>query len=148
MRRLLPLTIIVFIVASTSIYLFGDSGLLALRALERYQRSLSANVDALMQRNAELTAQLAALQSDPENNQILARSVDMYGPDEVVVKLEGRRSPPVTYAMGDLIRMKRDEGGSTVVLKAAAAALIVLLGAFALLGSRMPRRRADGSDGR
>jgi|WetSurMetagenome_2_1015567.scaffolds.fasta_scaffold221477_2 cell division protein FtsB len=148
MRRFLPLVIIVFIVASISIYLFGDSGVVALRTMERYKRSLSANVDALRQRNAELTAQLAQLQSDPENNRILARSVDMYGPDEAVIKLEGRRSPAVAYAMGDLIRMKRSDGGSTVVLKAVAAALVLLLGAFAFLDARKPRGRANDSGGR
>jgi cell division protein FtsB len=147
MRRFLPLGIIIFCVASISIYLFGDSGVVALRAMDRYQQNLSANVDALKQRNAELTAQLSGLQSDPENNQILARSVDMYGPDEAVIKLEGMRSSPVTYAMGDLIRMKRSDVGSTVVLKAVAAALILLLGAVTFMSARTPRRRANDSDG-
>jgi hypothetical protein len=148
MRRLLSIAAIAFIAASLAIYLFGDSGVFALSTLARYERSLAANVEALQERNRELTAELAGVSGDPEGNRVLARGIGLYGPGEEVVRLEGRQSRPTTYAIGDLVRMRQPEGGASAVLKTVAAAVAAGCAVLAFLAARGPRRRTHGGPGR
>ncbi|MGA2977149.1 MAG: septum formation initiator family protein [Spirochaetia bacterium] len=148
MRRFLPILAGIFAAASIAILLFGDSGVLAFRNMDRYRADLAANVDALKERNAELKDQLAQLQSDEESNRIMARGINLYAAGDAVVKLEGRTFPSETYAMGDLLRMRKTDDTRNAMVKAAAVGLAFLLAAFAFIAARVPRGRAHGSHGR
>lgn len=148
MRRFLPILAGIFATASISILLFGDSGVLAFRDLDRYREDLAANVEALKQRNTELNDQLARLQSDEESNRVMARGINLYADGDTVIKLEGHTSRSETYAMGDLLRMRKTDGMRNAMVKAAAVGLTALLAVFALIAARGPRGRAHGSQGR
>jgi cell division protein FtsB len=145
MRRLFPLLIVVFLVASVLIYLLGDSGLLAYGDLESYRRKLAANVESLQQRNKNLAAELAGLKEDSEQNIVLARRIGLYRPGDEVVKLEGLAPRVEHYVVGDLLKLRKTNDARSAVVKAGAICLTVLLSAFALLSSRASRRRVRGS---
>jgi len=144
MNRLLPIGIAAFIAASLGIFLLGDSGLSAFRGLSRYEKSLEANVESLKQRNQDLQAQLAGLKSDRESTIVLARSLGMHEPGDSVVKLVGRPPRTESYAVGDLLRLRRAEPTRNILFKEAAlgaAAAIVLVAFFAAWAAR---RKANG----
>ena len=148
MNRLLSIGLAAFIAAALAIFFFGDSGLTVYRGLARYERDLSANVEALRARNAELQAELARLKSDPDANRVLARQVGMYEPGQSVVRLVGRPPKPETYPVGDLLRMRRPAPVRNSAIKEAALGAAAALSLVAFLTSRAARRRARGSEGR
>jgi cell division protein FtsB len=145
MNRLLLIGLAAFVAASLSIFFFGDSGLTVFRSLSSYERDLSANVEALQERNQELQDQLAELRSDPELNRVLARRIGMYEPGDEVVRLVGRPTKPEMYAVGDLLRMRRPAPVRNAAIKEVAlgAALVASLVAFLVA-----RRKARGAEGR
>ncbi len=148
MRHLLPIAIIIFIVAALSIFVFGDSGMLAYASLASYKESLSANIDSLEQHRAELTSRLERLRTDPESNIVLAQGIGLYRPDDVVVRLEGRPARTETYSVGDLLRMRKDTTSRNPIFKAVALGVSGLLLAYAFFSSRVARSRANGAQGR
>jgi cell division protein FtsB len=148
MRHILPIAIVVFIIAALSIFVFGDSGMLAYDSLAAYKESLTANVDSLKQHNAELTSRLERLRKDPDSNVVLAQGIGLYRPDDVVVRLEGRSAQTETYTVGDLLRMRKDTGLRNPIFKAVALGIAGLLLAFAFFSSRTARSRANGSQSR
>jgi len=141
MSRLLPIGITAFIVASLTIFLFGDSGLTAFRGMSQYERNLSGNVEDLVRRNAELQARLRLLKTDRETIIIMAREIGMYEPGDAVVKVPGRSQRPPLYAMGDLLRMRKVDSARSAVFKEIAllATLVFLL--LALVAARLARKR-------
>ena len=92
MRHLLLIPILVFAIASSLIFFFGDSGVLAFRSLRSYKKSLAANVASLQQRNRALTAELASLRDDPERNIVLARDLGLYRSGEDSGEARRRRA--------------------------------------------------------
>ncbi len=148
MNRLLPIGIAAFIAASLGIFLLGDSGLSALRGLARYEQSLEANVESLKQRNQDLRDHLARLKTDRESTIVLARGIGMYEPGDSVVKLVGRPPRPASYAVGDLLHLRRAEPVRNTRFKEAALGAAAALILVAFFAARAARRKANGSSRR
>ncbi len=145
MNRLVPIGLAAFICASLGIFFFGDSGLSAFRGLSRYEQALAANVQSLEQRNRDLQAELERLKTDPEAVRILARDIGMFAPGETVVRVVGRPPTPESYAVGDLLHLRRPEPTGNVLFKEAAlggAAAVVIVAFLAALAAR---RKANGT---
>jgi cell division protein FtsB len=147
MRRLSPILIVIFLVASVLIYLFGDSGVLAFKDLESYRERLALNVESLQQRNKNLTAELADLKGNTELNVVLARRLGLYRPGEAVVRLQGQSARVEHYVVGDLLKLRRSVDARNAVVKTVAICLSMLCAAFVLLSTRASRRKARGSQG-
>ncbi len=147
MRRLSPILIVIFLVASVLIYFFGDSGMLAFDDLEGYRRRLAANVESLQQRNRSLTAELADLKGNAELNMVLARRLGLYRPGDEVVRVQGLSSRVEHYVVGDLLRLRKSSDARSAVVKTASISLAMLMTAYVLLSSRASRRKARGSQG-
>jgi cell division protein FtsB len=147
MRRLSPILIVIFLVASVLIYLLGDSGVLAFNDLEGYRQRLAANVESLRQHNRNLTAELADLKGNAELNIVLARRLDLYRPGDEVVKLQGLSNRVEHYVVGDLLKLRKSSDARSAVVKTAALCLSMLMTAYVLLSSRAARRKARGSQG-
>jgi cell division protein FtsB len=148
MRRLFPLLIVVFAIASLAIFIFGDSGIIAYGRLEHYRESLAANVEALNARHDALEKELTQLKTNRESTIALARSLGLYQQGDRIVQLEGRVEKSEVYAMGDLLRMTPSNGGRSAVVKLIACIVAALLVAAAFILARAPRGRAVGSRGR
>ena len=148
MRRLFPMLIVVFIIASLAIFLFGDSGILAYARLKHYRESLAANVSALNARHDDLEKELTQLKENGETTVALARGLGLYAPGERIVQLEGRSTKSEVYAMGDLLRMTPSNGDRSPVFKLVAFIIAGLLIVAVFILSRVPRRRAVGNQGR
>jgi len=147
MRRLLLIMIAVFVAASAAIFLFGDSGLLAHRSLDRYRASLAANVEVLKGRNDALVAELTSLRDNPEHAVVMARSLGLYRPGDEVVELEGVPPRAALYAVGDLLKMRKSSETRSAIIKTAAVGVSLLLLACAFFPTRASRRRVRGSQG-
>jgi cell division protein FtsB len=145
MQRIIPGIAIVFVLASLAIFALGDSGVRSWGSLDRYRASLQANVEELRQRNASLQAELASLRDDPARTVELARSIGLYQPGEAVVKLEGRTVEARSYAVGNLLRLRKTPDTRNALVKTIAAALCIILAGYALFSARASRRRAHGS---
>jgi hypothetical protein len=145
MRRLIPLALLAYAVASLLVYLFGDSGVVALDRLADYRTRLERNVTELERLNLSLQAELASLRADPQRTLVLARDLGLYRSDDRVLRIEGGSSVPEPYEVGTLLRLKAprvDRGPwlkTGVLVAAAAAALLVFL-----LGRRS-RRHVHGA---
>jgi len=147
MRRLSPILIVIFLVASVVIYFFGDSGLLAFHDLEGYRRRLAANVESLQQHNRSLTAELADLKGNGETNVVLARRLGLYRPGDEVVKLPNPSTGVEHYVVGDLLKLRKSSDARSAVVKTAAICLAMLMTAYVLVSSLASRRKARGSQG-
>lgn len=147
MRRLSPILIVIFLVASVLIYLFGDSGVLAYRDLESYRRRLELNVESLYQHNKNLTAELADLKGNTELNIVLARRVGLYRPGDAVVKLEGPSTRVEHYVVGDLLKLRKSGDARSAAVKTVAIGLSMLFTAYVFLSARASRRKVRGSQG-
>jgi hypothetical protein len=143
MRRLFPVLILVFSVASLLIYLFGDSGLLSYAALSSYRAKLAANVADLEARHGGLQGRLTAVRTDPDTEKVMARSQGWYEPGEQVVKIEGISPPQELNMVGDLLRYRKPSETHNSAIKSAAAAIALILLAWALVGARRGRKRAN-----
>lgn len=148
MRRLLPILVTGFSVASLLICLFGDSGVFAYKRLDSYRNDLAANVERLRARNLALTEELTNLKDSPERNLVMARSIGLYRPGDEVVRLEGLPPRTHTYEVGDLLRLKRVKTTRNPIFKAAGLGVSALLAGFAIFMSRASRRKAHGNPGR
>lgn len=148
MRRLLPLLMVIFIIASLAIFLFGDSGLVAFTRREHYRENLAANVSALDARHQALEAELAQLKANRDTTIALARGLGLYAPGDKIVQLEGRVAKGEVYAMGDLLKMNDSDGARSSIFKMSAfiAAALLILAAF--IFTRSPRRKPLGHHGR
>jgi len=147
MRRLSPILIVIFVVASVLIYLFGDSGVLAFNDLEGYRRRLVLNVESLQQHNRNLTAELSDLKGNAELNIVLARRLGLYRPGDEVVRLQGLSNGVEHYVVGDLLKFRKSGDARSAAVKTAALCLSALMTAYVLLSSRASRRKASGSQG-
>ena len=145
MRRLLPIFVAGFVIASVLIHFFGDSGLLAYRRLDGYRQSLAANVDKLQARNVSLTSELASLRSDPQRSLVMAREIGLYEAGDQVVWLEGTAGPAVLYEVGDLIKLRKSKTSRNVVFKATGIGISGFLAAFAVIAGRASRRKGGGA---
>lgn len=144
MNRLLPIGIAAFIAASLGIFLLGDSGLSAFRDLFRYEQSLAANVESLKRRNQDLQAQLAGLKANRESVIVLARDIGMYEAGDSVVELVGRPPRPESYAVGDLLRLRRADPTGNVLFKETALGAAAAGALVAFFAARAVRRKANG----
>lgn len=147
MRHLLLILILVFVCASSLIFFFGDSGLLALQGLEKYKMSLAANVASLEKRNGDLSSELASLRDNPERNIVLARDLGLYRSGESVVRLEGTASHTTAYTVGDLLKMRKPDETRNAIFKAGAVVVAILLLVYVFFSTRASRRRMHGSHG-
>jgi cell division protein FtsB len=147
MRRLSPILIVIFLVTSVLIYLFGDSGVLAFNDLEGYRRRLVQNVESLQQRNKNLTAELSDLKGNAELNIVLARRLGLYRPGDEVLRLQGLSNGVEHYVVGDLLKFRKSGDARSAAVKTAALCLSALMTAYVLLSSRASRRKASGSQG-
>jgi cell division protein FtsB len=147
MRYLFPVLIVVFIIASALIFLFGDSGLTAYGNLDRYREKLAANVEDLHQRNTLLTADLNSLRKGSERAVVLARSIGLYRSGDEVVKLEGRPTHGEPTAIGNLVKLRKTSDARNSVFKSAAMGISAILLAYAGISIRRSRRRAHDSPG-
>lgn len=145
MRHLFPIVIAVFVVAALTIFVFGDSGVVAYGDLARYKARLSVNVDKLRQHNQELSAELERLRKDTDANSVLAHGIGLYRSDESVVRLEGATSRQEPYVVGDLLRMRRNDTLRNPLFKAIALGVALLLVAYIAIASR---KKAHGAQGR
>lgn len=148
MRRLLPLLMVIFIIASLAIFLFGDSGLVALTRREHYRENLAANVSALDTRHQALEAELAQLKANRDTTIALARGLGLYAPGDKIVQLEGRVEKGEVYAMGDLLKMNDSDGTRSSIFKMSAFIAAALLILAAVILTRAPRRKPLGHHGR
>jgi cell division protein FtsB len=140
MRRLLPIFVAGFAVASILIYFFGDSGLVAYRRLDGYRQALAANVVNLQERNTKLTQELAALRDDPQRSLVLARRIGLYRAGDEVVKLEGFALPTSPNEVGALLKLRKSKTSKNVIFKATGIGISGLLAGFALAASRRRKR--------
>jgi cell division protein FtsB len=147
MRHLLLIPLLVFLCASSLIFFFGDSGLLAFQGVQKYRKSLAANVASLEKRNKDLSVELASLRDNPERNILLARNLGLYRSGDAVVRLEGNAPRAAAYTVGDLLKMKKPGDTRSAIFKAGAVVVSILLLAFAFLSARASRRRLHGSHG-
>jgi hypothetical protein len=147
MRRLSPILIVIFLVASVLIYLFGDSGVCAFNDLEGYRRRLVLNVESLQQHNRNLTSELSDLKGNAELNIVLARRLGLYRPGDEVVRLQGLSNGVEHYVVGDLLKFRKSGDARSAAVKTAALCLSALMTAYVLLSSRASRRKASGSQG-
>ena len=148
MSRLVPIGIAAFIAASLGIFFFGDSGVSAFGGLSRYEQGLQVNVEALKQRNQDLQAELDRLKNDPERVRVLARDIGLYSPGDTVVKVVGRAARPESYAVGDLLHLRRPEPTGNAMFKETAlgaVAAVLVIGFFVAVASR---RKANGTSRR
>lgn len=148
MRRLFPALVLVFVVSTLLILLFGDSGIMAYRKLDAYREALAANVADLRARHDELRAALERTRTDPSRTIVLARDLGLYRPGETVVKIEGRPPRVEGYAVGALVKMRQGTRSRNPVIKAAGVSVALLLAAWLYLSSRAARRRAHAAPGR
>jgi len=144
MSRLVPIGIAAFVAASLGIFFFGDSGVSAFGGLSRYEKSLEANVESLKLRNQELQAELQELKNDPDRVKVLARDIGMFSPGDTVVKIVGRQPRPESYAVGDLLRMRRPEPTGNVMFKEAALGGVAAVLVVAFFATVVARRKAHG----
>jgi cell division protein FtsB len=144
MRRLLPILSAGFLVASLLIWIFGDSGLQAAARLERYRASLEANVESLRARNSALEADLERLRGDPEANALLARELGMYREGDRVIRIEGYTARREPYAVGTLLRQRRQAPAKNSWFKLSGIAVSAALFLTAMLRRRSPPGRIDG----
>ncbi len=144
MRRLLPILFPGFVVASLLIWMFGDSGLLAYRRLDDYRQRLGANVEKLQSRNSSLASDLADLRLDPDTSLVMARQIGLYRAGEEVVKIEGVQGRPLTYEVGDLIKLPKSKTSRNVIFKATGIGISGILAVLALLAGRSARRSRHG----
>jgi hypothetical protein len=144
MNRLLPIGIAAFIAASLGIFLLGDSGISAFQGLALYEQSLEANVESLKQRHRDLQDQLARLKTDRQSTIVLARGIGMYEPGDSVVKLVGRPPRTESYAVGDLLHLRRPDPVRNTRFKEAALGAAAVLVLVAFFAARVARRKANG----
>ena len=147
MRRLSPILILIFLVASVLILLFGDSGLIAYNDLESYRQRLALNIESLQQRNRNLAAELADLKGNAELNIVLARRLGLYRPGDEVVRLEGASPRVEHYVVGDLLKLKKGGDARSAVVKIVAICLSILFVTYVVISARASRRRLRGSQG-
>jgi cell division protein FtsB len=147
MRYLFPVLIVVFIIASSLIFFFGDSGLTAYGNLDRYREKLAANVEDLHQRNIVLSADLDSLRKGTERAVVLARGIGLYRSGEEVVKLEGRPARGEPTAIGNLVKLRKPAEARNSVVKSAAMGISAILLAYAGISIRRSRRRAHDTQG-
>lgn len=148
MSRLVPIGIAAFVAASLGIFFFGDSGVCAFGGLSRYEQGLQVNVEALRQRNQDLQAELDRLKNDPESVRVLARDIGMYSPGDTVVKIVGRPTKSESYAVGDLLHLRRAEPTGNAMFKQTALGVVAAVLVIALFAALASRRRANGSSRR
>jgi len=145
MRRLLPIFVAGFAIASVLIYFFGDSGLIAYQRLDGYRQALAANIDDLQARNGKLTEELESLRSDPQRSLVLARKIGLYQAGEHVVKLEGFSRGTPSNEVGALLKLRKIQGSRNVIFKATGIGVSVALAALVLVASRSSRRKRAGN---
>ena len=148
MRRLLPIILTGFCIASGLICIFGDSGVLEYARLDTYRRSLAKNVEELRQRNAALADELTALQKSPERALVMARDIGLYRPGDEVVRLEGRSPRTQSYEVGALLRLPRGGTAKNPIFKATGVGISAALAGLSFFLSRASRRKANGGSGR
>ena len=141
MRRLLPVFLAGFSVASALIFFFGDSGLTAYRKLDGYRQSLWENVQELQTRNTGLNQELASLRDDPQRSLVMARKIGLYRSGEEVVKLEGYKHSHDSYEVGDMVKLRKSGSARNVLFKATGLTISCFLAAFAVFANRTARRR-------
>jgi cell division protein FtsB len=142
MRYLFPVLIVVFVIASVLIFFFGDSGMTAYRSLDRYREKLTANVEDLRRRNADLTADLSSLRTNPERTLVQARGIGLYQSGDQVVRLEGLPSRVEPTAIGNLLKLRKTNDARNSVFKSTAMGVSVILLAYAGISIRRSRRKA------
>ena len=145
MRRLLPIFVAGFTVASVLICFFGDSGLVAYRRLDAYRQNLAENVEKLQTRNMKLNQELAGLRDDPQLSLVMARGIGLYQAGDEVVKLEGYKPPSGSYEVGDMLKLRRGGPSGNIIFKATGAGISGLLAAFAVFAGRASRRKRRGA---
>ncbi len=145
MRRILFPLAVGFLFSSLLIYFFGDSGIVAYRAMAAYRESLNANVGSLISLNDRLKGELDGLQEDPWKLEVLAGELGLYREGDRVIRLEGTAASPVTYEAGNLLKLSRRNVTRNPMLKAAGLGLAVFIGIFSLTAARARRKREHGS---
>ncbi len=145
MRRLLFPLAAGFLLSSLLIYLLGDSGIVAYRAMTAYRESLRANVGSLISLNDRLKGELDDLQEDPWKLEVLAGELGLYREGDRVIRLEGTAASPVTYEVGNLLKLSRRKVARNPILKAAGLGLAALIGMFSLAAARSRRKREHGA---
>jgi cell division protein FtsB len=144
MRRILSAVTLGFILASALIFVFGDSGVFAIRRLAQSRETLARNVARLEERNAELSVELESVRSNPERNTLMARSIGLYRPGDRVLKLDGGAVRREFYPVGDLVKLRRVKGRASAIIKASLLGITALLVGLSLYSTRAPRKRLHG----
>ncbi len=147
MRRIFPVLVLLFSLASLLIFLLGDSGLAAYDDLAAYRDRLAANVASLAARNGDLQARLARLRDDPDTERVMARDLGLFQPGERVIHLEGSPGKPEIHAVGDLLRYRGAPSARNGIIKAAGVCLALLALGWSLARALAGRRR-DARSGR
>ncbi len=145
MRRFLFPLAVGFLFSSLLIYLFGDSGIVAYRAMTAYRESLRANVGSLVSLNDRLKGELDGLQEDPWKLEVLAGKLGLYREGDRIIRLEGAVAGPVTYEVGNLLKLSGRKVTRNPMFKAAGLGIAVLIGIFSLAAARSRRKREHGA---
>ena len=151
MRHLGLIAIIGFILTSMLIYLFGDSGIIEFRNLERYRVLLARNNEALKRTGENLSAELAGLKGSDERTIVLARQIGLYRPGDEIMRFENPPSRAESYEVGNLLRLRAGRDRKNPMLKAVGIGASALLAALSLalrakgaaVGRRAPRWRSS-----
>ena len=79
-----------------------------------------------------------------EDVRVLARDIGMYAPGETVVKIVGLPPRPQSYAVGDLLHLRRPEPTGNVQVKEAALGAVAAVMLVAIFVSFAAGRKANG----
>lgn len=93
-----------FILSSSLIFIFGESGVLRYRTLAGYREELAGNIEDLELLHRDLLYDLEALASDPERIALQARQLGYFQEQERLVRLEGYSPPRSVYTVGKILR--------------------------------------------
>jgi hypothetical protein len=145
MRRFLLFALLAYTTGSLLVYLFGDSGVMALHRLEDHRDRLVRNVQDLEGLNRSLLAELASLRDDPGRTEVLARDLGLYHPGDRVLRIEGVPDPVQPYEVGSLLRLKAPRRGRSPWLKTAGLAVAALAALAVFLAGRRARRPSHGA---
>jgi cell division protein FtsB len=85
---------------------YGPVGLQSYQELSEYKQRLSANVEALESRSAELQAEADAYRTNAERLTVAARAIGYFEPNTGLVRIEGFSPERRSIAAGTLVQQR------------------------------------------
>ncbi len=125
-----------FVLGTTLLLVWGESGVRAYRQLQEYNLRLQNNIAGLERTNSDLLIELDALRHDPEAIALKARELGFMKEDEQLIRIDGYESAPTHYTVGRILRRNRSPGKRDNLIKLFALVAPILLYLISLIGRR------------